>query len=107
MDVKYAMRTAALFLLCLSVSLATRAQEPVPIEVSRFIEERDICEHFLDEPYDGDLPELIERREFIQESIEIYCAGTDRRLAALRKRYKNNPAAIKRLKRYEGKIEAD
>jgi len=101
------MRTAALFLFCMSVSLATRAQEKVPIEASHFIEERDICEHFLDEPYDGDTPDLIERREFIQESIEIYCAGTDRRLAALRKRYKNNPEVIKRLKRYEDRIEAN
>jgi hypothetical protein len=88
------------------MSLETRAEEKAPIEVRHFIEEREICEHFLDEPYEGDTPELIERREFIQESIEIYCAGTDRRLAALRKRYKNNPAVIKRLNRYEEKIEA-
>lgn len=101
------MRTAALFLLCISWSLATRAQEKVPIEVRHFIEERDICEHFLDEPYDGDTPQMRERRAFIQESIEIYCSGTDRRLAALRKRYKNNLAVIKRLKQYEDKIEAN
>ena len=101
------MRAAALFLFCMSVSLATRAQEKVPVEVSHFIEERDICEHFLDEPYDGNTRDLMERREFIQESIEIYCAGTDRRLAALRKRYKNNPEVIKRLKRYEDRIEAN
>ena len=101
------MRTTALFLLCMVVFLAARAQEKVPVEVSHFIEERDVCEHFLDEPYDGDAPERIERREFIQESIDIYCAGTDRRLAALRRRYKNNLAVIRRLTRYKEKIEAN
>jgi hypothetical protein len=101
------MKTAALLLMYMNVSLAALAQEKIPVEVSQFINERNICEHFLDEPYEGDTPEMIERKEFIQESIEIYCAGTDRRLAALRKRYKNNPAVINRLQRYADKIEAN
>jgi hypothetical protein len=101
------MRAAALLMLCMSAPLAALAKDELPPEVSRFIDERDSCEHFLGEPYEGDTPEMIERREFIYESVEIFCAGTDRRLAALRKRYKNNPAVINLLKRYEDKIEAN
>lgn len=74
--------------------------------MSAFIEDRTACEHFMGEPYDGgDAPELVERRKFIVESFDIYCAGTDRRLAALRMRYRNDPAVLQRLKQYEDKIE--
>lgn len=83
--------------------------QDLPAEVASFIEERNTCEHFLGEPYEGEgaSAEMEERREFIFESYEIYCAGTDRRLAALRKRYRDNPVVLERLKKYEEKIEAN
>jgi len=92
-------------LLLLLVSCSLSAQEkdvPLPPEVSEFIHERD---HFRGEPYEGDSPEQIRRREFIFESMEIYCAGTDRRLAALKRRYKDDVESIARLNKYEEKIE--
>ena len=95
-------------LLLLLVSCSLSAQEkdvPLPPEVSEFIHERDLCDHFRGEPYEGDSPEQIRRREFIFESMEIYCAGTDRRLAALKRRYKDDVESIARLNKYEEKIE--
>ena len=74
-------------------------------EVESFIHNRDLCDHFRGEPFEGNSPEQIERRKFVFESLDIYCAGTDKRLAALKRRYKNNNEIIKRLSRYEISIE--
>jgi hypothetical protein len=85
---------------------------PVPEEVGpvgdvdTFIAERDACEHFLGEPTEGSAQEQVERREFVRDSTDIYCAGTDRRLAALRRRFANHPAVIARLASFEASIEA-
>ena len=78
---------------------------PLPPEVSDFIHERELCDHFRDEPFEGDSPEQIKRREFIFQSIDIYCAGTDRRLAALKSRYKDDVESIALLNRYKETIE--
>jgi hypothetical protein len=77
----------------------------LPPEVDDYIHERNLCEHFRGEPHEGNSPEQIERRKFIFESLEIYCAGTDRRLAALKRRYKDNPVVIEKLSIYEVQAE--
>ena len=87
------------------VASAHAGNNPLPPEVATFIQDRDACDHFRGEPHEGNSTGLIERREFIFESLEIYCPGTDRRLAALTKRYKNNSKILKRLKNYEERIE--
>lgn len=92
---------AALVLL----SQALGAVESLPPEVQRFIADREACDHFGGEPSEGNTPEQKERRAFVIQSVEIFCAGTDRRLAALRQRYKNNPVVIKALSKYEDKVE--
>jgi hypothetical protein len=76
-----------------------------PPEVEAFIADRDACDHFRGEPHEGNSPEQIERREFVFQSLEIFCPGTDRRLAALKQRYKDNREVMKRLNAYEEKIE--
>ena len=78
----------------------------VPDEVAAYVEEREHCEHFGQEPIEGKSSEQIERREFIRQSIEIYCAGTDRRLAALKLRYSDDQAAMSLLEKYERSSEA-
>jgi hypothetical protein len=75
-------------------------------DVDTFIVEREACEHFLGEPTEGSSQEQMERREFVRDSIDIYCAGTDRRLAALRRRFADHPAVIARLATFETSIEA-
>jgi hypothetical protein len=89
----------------LLVALSTAPNVALPPEVATFVADRDVCEHFRGEPIEGDLPEQIARRAFVQESLEIYCAGTDRRLAALKTRYAANIAVMSALGGYEQAIE--
>ncbi len=87
------------------VSSAGADSDALPPEVQDFVRDRDLCDHFRGEPYEGTSPEQIRRREFVIESLEIWCPGTDRRLAALKKRWKNNPDVMKHLDKYEQRIE--
>lgn len=95
------------FLVLLTACSHARAltPSPLPSEVRAFIEERKICDHFRGEPFEGDSPEQVERREFLLDSFDIYCAGTDKRLAALKRRYKDNPAVMRRLSEFEERVE--
>ena len=83
---------------------SAHAQE-LPEEVARFLEERKACEHFLGEPVEGRTPEQRERRDFVADSIDIYCSGTDKRLAALKRRYARNRPAMAELRPLEQKLE--
>ena len=98
-------RTSILLSLAVILSNAYALESQLPPEVSDYIHERNLCEHFRGEPHEGDSPEQIERRKFIFESLEIYCAGTDRRLAALKRRYKDNSVVIEKLSIYEAHAE--
>jgi hypothetical protein len=91
----------ALFVLALSPVAAT----PLPPEVQSFVLDREACDHFRGEPTEGDTPGQIERRAFVEESLEIHCAGTDRRLAALKRRYADNVSVMAILGQYEAAIE--
>ena len=96
------------FLSILGLALAMSAHasdDPLPPEVAAFIQDRDACDHFRGEPHEGSSPGQIERRELIFGSLEIYCPGTDRRLAALKKRYQHDAEVMRRLNSYEEKIE--
>ena len=88
------------FLLLASPSVTTLAQQPVPPDVARFIERRDLCDHFRgEEPYDP------QRREFLAKRTRELCTGTDTQLASLKKKYKSKAEVITRLNGYEPKIE--
>ena len=92
---------AAILLLSSSVSATS-----LPDEVVAYIRGRELCEHLRREPFEGQTPERIERREFLRQSVEIHCSGTDRRLAALKLRYKENAAALLLPGKYEPLSEA-
>lgn len=77
----------------------------LPNEVRMFIRERKTCERFLGEPVGGNTSELQVRQAFIHDSIDIYCAGTDKKLAALRRRYSKDTAVLKALSTFEDKLE--
>ena len=67
-----------------------------PKDVSAFIEERDLCDHFRGEPrYDK------ERTEFLLKNINKLCTGTDAKLLKLKTKYKNNKSVINALASYE------
>ncbi len=90
-------------LLILVLSATPSAQ--LPHEIEAFIAERDACDHFRGEPTEGDSPDQVERRAFVRESLDINCAGTDRRLSALKKRYAGNASVMSMLTKYEPTIE--
>lgn len=76
------------------------AATPFPDEVTRYMVDRDSCDHFRsEEPYDA------ERRAFLQENIAELCIGTDARLAMLRHRYANNGGVMAALSGYDSRIE--
>ncbi len=91
--------------LSLLLALSTAPMAALPQEVASFVVERDTCEHFRGEPIEGTSPEQFERRTFVQESLEVYCAGTDHRLAALKKRFAGNAAVMMALENYEEAID--
>lgn len=75
--------------------------QPFPDEVTRFMVDRDGCDHFRgEEPYDA------ERRAYLTESIAELCTGTDVRLADLRQRYARDPDVMAALRGYEDRIES-
>lgn len=87
-------------------SLATPAAGDAPRPASRladvvaFRQRRDECDHFRgEEPYDA------KRAAFLRAALARTCKGTDVELAALRKRYAGNPAALRALAGYEPNVE--
>ena len=93
-----------LFLAAALAAFGGRAQN-LPDEVARFIEERKMCEHFLGEPVEGRTAEQRKRRDFVADSIDLYCSGTDKRLAALKRRYAGNARVMTVLRPMEAKLE--
>ena len=85
-----------------SISFASAAigQARLPEDVARFIERRDACDHFRGEPaYDS------KRREFLEQQTLNHCAGTDKQLAELKKKYGDDQTVMTTLIEYEAEIE--
>jgi len=95
------MNTRAILIAFLLWPWLSSAQSTFPPEVTRFVEGRDSCDHFRgEEPYDA------ERRKFLEDRMRELCTGTDRRLKALRLKYKREPKVLSKLNEYEPQIEA-
>lgn len=108
MSVAYLRRCVILLQLLVILGLVcpSFAAKKFPADVQAFTNDRDGCDHFRGEPWDlGDDPDIKERREFIFKNIRELCTGTDKKLASLRKKYRNDPAVIKHLRQYEDRIE--
>lgn len=98
------MRIKYIFFFCCLASAATlHANEKLPLDVKKFIEKRDSCDHFRGEVPD---PDETERMRSVQREIKHYCTGTDNKLALLKKKYVTNAVIAERLSRYEPEIEA-
>jgi hypothetical protein len=86
--------------ICLAAAFPAWADERLPEDVARFIERRDGCDHFRgEEAYDE------ERRQFLLQKMIETCKGTDRQLAALKKKYRGQKQVMEKLSGYEPKIE--
>ena len=79
---------------------ASQAAAALPPAIVAFRKQRDACDHFRgEEPYDK------QRAAFLKAQLTKACKGSDRALAALRKRFAHDPEAIAALKDYEDRIE--
>lgn len=98
------MKSVATFatLLAICIPLAAHTAETLPTDVRHFIEKRDICDHLRGEWPDPPDPARINE---INAGIAKYCKGTDKRLAALRKRYARNKVVVQSLSEYESHLE--
>ena len=86
--------------------LPLHAQQPLPSDVTNFIEQRTLCDHFRAEPWpEGKTAEEQERREFLLSQSERYCTGTDETLRLLRERYRGDTAVLQRLENFEYPVE--
>lgn len=67
-----------------------------PADVSSFIEQQELCDHFRGEdPYDA------ERRVFLEKRILELCSGTHVTLEKLKSKYINNQQVTSKLNEYE------
>ena len=79
---------------------ASKPGTALPPAVVAFQKQRDACDHFRgEEPYDK------QRAAFLKAQLAKACKGSDKALAALRKRFAHDPETISALKGYEDRIE--
>lgn len=91
----------------LLIATTAFAAQPLPPDVARFVERREVCEHFRGEPWpEGRTQDEVERRSFIARELAKHCAGSDAQFAALRRKYRDDQRVIRTLERYENAIEA-
>lgn len=86
-------------LLAALVTLAACATDAMP-DLAAFLERRATCDHLR-----GEIPEP-DRMHEIERQTAQYCTGTDAQLAALKKRYRDDPAVSRQLAEFEPRIEA-
>ncbi len=95
------MKRGLIAIAIISFASAAIGQARLPEDVARFIERRDECDHFRGEaPYDS------KRREFLERQTLELCAGSDKQLAELKKKYARDGTVMKRLDEYEAEIES-
>lgn len=81
-----------------TVDARVSAGAALPADVRAFIEDRDLCDHFRSEPWpEGDSAQDRARRRELVEGVRTACAGTDRRLTDLRRRYAGDATVIRAL----------
>ena len=79
---------------------AAKPAAALPPAVIAFQQQRDACDHFRgEEPYDR------QRAAFLKAQLAKTCQGSDKALAALRKRFARDPQASAALRDYDDRIE--
>lgn len=95
-------RTTAIAILSTSFGLAMAAQDGLPPDVAKYVEQREACDHFRGEIPD---PPDEQRMKEIEREIRKLCTDTDKKLERLKRKYAKNKAVLKRLNEFEDKIE--
>ena len=81
------------------VALAACATDAPTPDLASFLERRAACDHLR-----GEIPDQPDAA-FLRE-IDQACGGTDAQLAALKKRYRDDPLVTRQLADFEPQIEA-
>jgi hypothetical protein len=71
--------------------------EPLPHDVQRFLDRREGCDHLRGE---------IDRMDAVSREIRTFCAGTDKELVQLKRKYASNSTIMQILNQFETGIEA-
>ena len=87
----------------LLAALAGCASAPATLDLARYLERREMCDHMRGEFPDPPDPE---RMREINEQVDVFCPGSDAQLAQLKQRYRDDPAVMKRLDALEPRIES-
>ncbi|WP_067277321.1 hypothetical protein [Mitsuaria sp. 7] len=94
-------RGAMACLVALLSLTASAAPSAFPVEVTALVERHGACTHWLGEPGEGDA----ERQRDIEWGMCQSCPGTDARLAALKKKYRGDPAVMAVLQPLDPQVE--
>jgi len=94
---------AVVVMLCLISGSANAAEENLPTDVAKYVEQREGCDHFRGKVPD---PPDAQRMREIEREIRKLCTGTDKKLNKLKRKYVKDPAVLKRLSEFEEDIEA-
>jgi hypothetical protein len=91
---------------CLSLlmfPLFSLADESLPGEVQRYVDNREGCDHMR-----GEIPDPSDKQRMreVNREIQKLCKGTDKELARLKRKYARNPSVMRRLGEFESGIEA-
>ena len=108
--IKYALPISLLLTACTTEKIGSEwsdiYQKPrnsaVPLEVRKYIKERQLCDHFLGEYGDDNK----ERQKFIEKNVNQLCTGTDQKLERLLKKYAEDPVVIEELREFKTSIQA-
>lgn len=94
------------FLICLALLmpiLPALAEAALPREVQRFVDRREGCDHLRSELRD---PNERQRMTEVTREITRLCAGTDKELAQLKRKYAANSTIMQILNQLETGLEA-
>jgi len=95
-------RRASLAAAAATLLLAACAAPPPAPDLATFLERRAACDHFRGEVPDPPDPQ---RMHEIEQQVAQYCTGTDAQLAALKQRYRDDPAVTRQLAQFEDHVE--
>ncbi len=94
---------AILVVYCFGLRPASGAENGLPSDVVKFIDQREGCDHFRGEVPD---PPDKQRMREIEREIRKLCTGTDKKLVQLKRKYARNQAVLHRLSEFEDYIES-
>lgn len=94
---------AAAVILCIIFGSADAAEEKLPADVAKYVEQREGCDHFRGEVPD---PPDAQRMKEIEREILKLCKGTDKTLSKLKRKYAKDQTVMKRLNEFEDNIES-